>query len=248
MRNTRSLILILLILLALLAACAPETSAPAGARAVASLVVATEPETDVSSGQDDQPTPAPSASETPPPVARGRVNVQGLNLRAGPGANHVVLGLLSEGTELEIEGRSENLQWLQVRVSGGTQGWVYREYVDTETVIASLPLKEAYGGPQASPSNAGQDVRLPLNVQVSIENNLGVVYISGFPGDSKVIARLGEAGETADLYVGESVTTENGNAVIRFPMPSLEGNQMNLIVSTASGDESVNVRIQYFRD
>jgi uncharacterized protein YgiM (DUF1202 family) len=255
MRNKRSLILVFLILTTLLAACAPGwltvapvSQQPAGVKAVANLTVAAEPETDASSGQVDQPQPEQPVVESPQPLALGRVNAQGLNLRAGPSANHVILGLLGQGTELEIQGRSENLQWLLVKVPGGAQGWVYFEYVDTQAAIASLPLKEAYGGPNPAPSNAGQDVRQPLNVQVSIENDLALVSIAGFPGDSRVIARLGEVGESADLYVGEAVTTPNGNAVMRFTMPALDGDEFNLIVSSADGSESVNVRLQYFHD
>ena len=256
MKNKQTLTLILMIAATLLAACAPGllnvtplVSEPARAGAVASVTLAAiEPTTDVNAGTDEQPLPEPPAVETPQPLALGRVNAQGLNLRAGPSANHVILRQLDEGTDLEIQGRSENLQWLLVQVPGGAQGWVYFEYVDTQAVIASLPLKEAYGGPSSSPSNAGQDVRLPLNVQVSIENDLAIVYIAGFPGDSKVIARLGEVGKPADLYVGESMTTKNGNAVIRFTMPSLDSDEFNLVVSTANGDESVDVRIQYFHN
>ena len=262
MRNKRNLILILLVLTAFLAACAPglfnvtpvisepePAAVSATAGAVASVTLATgEQPTDVSSGLDSQPLPNPPAAETPQPLARGRVTVQGLNLRAGPSLNHVIFGQLIEGAELEIQGRSENREWLLVKLPDGTEGWVYFGYVDTQAVIADLPLKEAYGGPSSSPSNAGQDVRLPLNVQVSIENNLAIVYVAGFPGDSRVIARLGEVGEPTDLYVGESVTTKNGNGVIRFTMPSLDSDEFNLVVSTANGDESVDVRIQYFHN
>ena len=262
MRNKRNLILILFVLTAFLAACAPglfnvapvisepePTAVSATAGAVASVTLATDEQpTDVGSGRGDQPLPNPPAAENPQPLARGRVTVQGLYLRAGPSINHMIFGQLIEGADLEIQGRSENREWLLVKLPDGTEGWVYFEYLDTQAVIADLPLKEAYGGPNPSPSNAGQDVRQPLNVQVSIESNLAVVYVAGFPGDSKVIARLGEVGKPADLYVGESVTTKNGNAVIRFTMPSFEGDEFNLTVSTASGDESVNVRIQYFHN
>jgi len=261
MRNKRSLILVFLILTTLLAACAPGWltvaplgAQPAGVKAVASLAVVAEPETDPSSGQVDQPQPEPPAAESPQPLALGRVNAQGLNLRAGPGANTTILGLLGEGTELDIQGRSENLKWLQVRVPGGAQGWVYAEYVTTQVVIASLPLKEAYGGPDSSPSSAGQDVRQPLNVQASIENNLATVVIAGFPADSRVIARLGKAGGAVDLQVGETVTTANGNGVIRFNMPAtwpdgkaLSEDELNLVVSTPGGEERVDVRVQYFQ-
>lgn len=256
MRTRKALTLIVILMVTtLLAACAPGGltvapvgTQPAGAQAVASLAVVAEPETDASSGQVDPPQSEPPAAESPQPLASGRVDVDGLNLRAAPGANATILGLLGQGTELEIQGRSENLKWLQVRLPGGAQGWVYAEYVNTQVVIASLPLKEAYGGPDSSPSSAGQDVRQPLNVQASIENNLAIVNIAGFPGDSRVVARLGKIGDSADLYVGEAVTTSNGNAVIRFTMPVLDGDEFNLVVSTAGGDESVTARIQYFHD
>jgi hypothetical protein len=259
MSNKRKSILILLVLTAVLTACAPgwlhvapvgsdpQPVRMSGASASVSLASGTQ-DTDGSAGPEVEPLPAPPAAENPQRAALGRVTVQGLNLRAGPAINTVILGVLDQGAELEIEGRSENLKWLQVRVPGGAQGWVYSDYMDTQAVIADLPVKEAFGGPDSSPSDVEQDIRQPLNVQVSIENTLGIVYISGFPGDSKVIARLGEAGKAADLYVGESVTTANGNAVIRFAMPSLAGDEFNLVVSTASGDESVDVRIQYFHN
>ncbi|HSL29516.1 MAG TPA: SH3 domain-containing protein [Anaerolineales bacterium] len=254
MRNKRKLILILFVLTALLAACAPVVSGPepgvvpaAGAAASVTLAASSQ-DTDANAGPDSQPLPAPPAAETPQPVARGRVNEQGLNLRAGPSINHVIFGQLGEGTELEIQGRSENLEWLLVKLPGGREGWVYSGYVDTQVVIADLPLKEAYGGPDLYPSSGPQDVRQPLNVQVSIENDLAIVYVAGFPGDSKVIARLGEVGEAADLYVGESVTTANGNAVIRFTMPSLNSDKLTLVVSSADSDVSVDVRVQYFHN
>jgi hypothetical protein len=92
-------------------------------------------------------------------------------------------------------------------------------------------------------------------VQVSIEDNLAVVSLSGFPEDSRVIVRLGEAGGTPDLQVGEGLTTENGNAVIRFEMPStwsdgrpLTGDQFLLSASSADDSVRVDVNIRYFNN
>lgn len=212
-----------------------------------------EQRADVNFGWDYQFLPMPPAAESAQPLVRGRVNAQGLNLRVGPGIRHLILRQLDEGTELELQGRSENLEWLLVRLPNGTQGWVSHEFVDTQAVIASLPLKEAYGGPDLAPSNGGQDVRQPMNVQVSIENNAATVIVSGFPGDSQVNLMLGEAGGRADLQVGSGVTTENGNAVIRFNMPShwpdgkpLASGNLTLVASSAA--ESITVNLQYYRN
>jgi hypothetical protein len=232
---------------------APEDGAKTGTARVNVTVLSGEQRADVNFGWDYQLLPPPPASQDVQPLARGRVNVQGLNLRAGPGASHTILRQLNEGTELELEGRSENLKWLLVRLPDSAQGWVYFEYVDTQAELAGLSLKEASGGPDSPPSSAGQDVRQPLNVQVSIENDLAVVSLSGFPGDSRVIVRLGEAGGTPDLQVGEGLTTENGNAVIHFTMPSawsdgrpLTGDQFLLSASSADDSVHVDVNIRYF--
>jgi uncharacterized protein YgiM (DUF1202 family) len=268
MNNKRKSILILLVLTAVLAAFAPgwlkvapirsepEPVAPSTAVAEASATPAAGgQETDVHSGEDSQPLPNPPAAEDPKPIARGRVTVQGLNLRAGPSVNHVILGLLSEGTELEIQGRSENREWLLVKPSSGIEGWVYFAYVDSQVVIADLPLKEAYGGPDSYPSSSPQDVRQPLNVQVSIENDLAIVYIAGFPGDSKVIAWIGEVDGPVDMQVGQAVTSANGNAVLRFQMPAawsdgraLTGDELMLVVSSDDNDVRVDARVQYFHN
>lgn len=212
-----------------------------------------EQRTEVNFGWDYQFLPVPPSPETT--SIRGVVNVQGLNLRLGPSGNHRILRQLSEGTQVEIHGRSENMEWLLARLSSGTQGWVFAEYVDTQAVIASLPLKEASGGAYLAPSDAPQDVRQPRNVQVSIENNIATVVVTGFPGDSKLAVKLGKPGEDADLIVGEGSTSENGNALIRFRMPHewsdvapLSSGEMTLTVSTADERASVSVRIRYYRN
>jgi hypothetical protein len=209
-----------------------------------------EQRTDVNFGWDYQFLPAPETT-----TISGVVNVQGLNLRVGPSGNHKILRQLAEGTQVEIQGRSENMEWLLVRLSSGTQGWVFAEYVDAQAVITNLPLKEASGGAYLAPSDAVQDIRQPQNVQVSIENNIATVIIAGFPGDSKIAVKLGQVGGKADLQVGTGFTSDNGDALIRFNMPAkwsdgtlLESGEMILLVSSADMSTSVNVRIQYYRN
>ena len=66
---------------------------------------------------------------------------------------------------LEILGRSENLEWLLVRLSTGTQGWIFAQYVNTPVSVAGLPLREAYGGPELPPAQAPQNPRPSQSVR-----------------------------------------------------------------------------------
>lgn len=230
----------------------PEDLSNTGAVEIIVTLSDGEQRSDVNFGWDYQFLPMPPAPEST--SLRGIVNVQGLNLRLGPGANHRILRQLAEGTQVEIQGRSENMEWLLVRLPSGTQGWVFAKYVDTQAVIANLPLKEASGGAYLAPSDAAQDVRQPQNVQVSIENNIATVVVADFPSDSKLVVKLGKSGKEADLVVGEGTTSANGNALIHFKMPAewsdgvpLSSGELTLIVSTANESASVTVRIQYYR-
>jgi hypothetical protein len=160
-----------------------------------------EERADVNFGWDYQFLPPPESTSL-----RGVVNVQGLNLRVGPSGDHKILRQLAEGTQVEIQGRSENMEWLLVRLSSGTQGWVFAKYVDTQAVIASLPLKEASGGAYLAPS----DIPQSRNVQVSIANNIATVDILGFPADTKLIVTLSRPGGKDDLVVGRGSTSADG--------------------------------------
>ena len=147
--NARSLSCIsLLVILGLLVSACGGTEAPPTAVPPAAATTAPEP----TATTPPEPTSAPAEPSATPQakpdlrVVPGVVNVDSLNLRLGPGLDHVVIRLLHTGQELDILGRNEKLDWLLVELPSGTQGWVYFEYVDTEANIAELPLKEAYGG------------------------------------------------------------------------------------------------------
>jgi uncharacterized protein YgiM (DUF1202 family) len=198
-------------------------------------------------------------SETVQAIPLGKVNVQALNLRAGPSLNHRIFLQLNEGTELEIMGRSENQEWLQVRLDSGTQGWVYYEFVDTQAEIANLPLREAYGGtylnpvdvsPTASPPERSQ----PQKISVSIEDNVATVNINGFIEDARLVLKLKSPDGKSSLVVGKGRTNPNGNASIQFEMPAdwpdgepLASGELDLVVSSKDGKASIDVTIQYNR-
>ena len=210
-------------------------------------------------GWDYQFQSQPAESVAVQATSLGKVNVQALNLRAGPGLNHRIFLQLNEGTALEITGRSENQEWLQVRLDSGTQGWVYYEFVDTQAVIADLPLREAYGGaylnpvdasPTASPLEASQ----PQKISVSIEDNVATVKINGFIEDARLVLKLERPDGKSSLVVGKGKTNANGNASIHFDMPAdwpdgepLTSGELGLVVSSMEGKASIDVTIQYYR-
>jgi hypothetical protein len=222
---------------------APETELP-----IVSPTPAAPPPT------QEPPGPTPTAIAPQQEITPGKVNVNALNLRIGPGTNHPVLRLLHEGQALEIHGRSEKLDWLLVALPSGTQGWVATEFVDTQVNIASLPLREAYGGPYFIQPELPDDERKPLDVRVVIENNIATVTISGFPGNSKILAKLGPAGGATDLVVASGTTSPNGNAILEFSMPAewpignpVKSGEQTLVVAAQDGTFSTQITIQYYR-
>jgi uncharacterized protein YgiM (DUF1202 family) len=235
----------------------PAASAGTSTVAISVNLAGNEGKTGIDFGWDTQSQPAESVADQASPT--GKVNVQALNLRAGPGLSHRIFLQLNEGTALEIMGRSENQEWLQVRLDSGTQGWVYYEYVDTQAEIADLPLREAYGGaylepvdvsPTASPPETNQS----QEVSVSIEDNVATVKINGFVEDTRLVLKLKKPDGKSSLVVGKGRTNANGNARIQFEMPAdwpdgepLTSGELDLVVSSKDGNASIDVTIQYYR-
>ncbi|MFC1879329.1 SH3 domain-containing protein [Chloroflexota bacterium] len=253
-----SLIILLIISCGLL----PESVEKSESEIVVAQPTQTQPES-IPSPTPISPPASPEAPQEPTPtpvitpeikIALGVVNVDSLNLRIGPGQNHLVLRLLHQGQDLEIHGRSEKLDWLLVHLPSGTQGWVATQYVDTLADIAALPMREAYGGPYIIQPELPVDQREPLNLLVSIENNLAEITISGFPENSDIFATLGAADGSSELVVASGTTSLNGNATLHFNMPTefADGNpvksgELTLVVATMDGSFSLPATIQYFR-
>ena len=57
--------------------------------------------------------------------------VTDLNVRAGPGPQYPVIGVLASGQSATLNGCIENSKWCTIAEAGG-QGWVYSDYVTAE--------------------------------------------------------------------------------------------------------------------
>lgn len=248
-------------------ACTAMSAAPAQPETTPLVVVTEAPLGPLENGPEPvalEPTAAPTEA-LPEPTATpetqvgaalpvGVVNADNLNLRIGPGLKNPVLRLLAKGLQVDILGRSEQLDWLLVRLPSGTEGWVYSAYVDTQAILADLPLREAYGGAYAEPLAAPLDERKPQNVFVSIENDQAIVTVTGFPGNASLLVTLSPLNGKAGLLVASGVASPNGNATLYFDMPAawsngkpISGGNLLLEVSTQDGSASMTAEIQYFR-
>jgi uncharacterized protein YraI len=178
-----------------------------------------------------------------------QVLLDSVNLRTGPGFGYRTVRQLSKGQALTLTGRSLQSDWLSVRLPNGTGGWVFSAYVLANSDIATLPVSEAYGGPDGSSQQQSQP-----SVVVSIRENQAFVDVRGFPASQDITASLGLPGKSTDLKVAQGSTKSDGSVRLSFSMPAKWSNgtpvkQDHLIlqVSAKDGSTSLKVDIVYLR-
>jgi len=182
----------------------------------------------------EQPRPTASATSLPsliipvttvfhtPATNDAEVTANILNVRVGPGMNHRIMTQLAAGQKVSLEGRSQNSEWVAVRLADGKEGWVYSSYLSTDTDLTSLPVMEAYGGPvtlfpEIKP-NSKPSGRYTLNV--SINYNQVEVHMSGFAAERDVTLRLVVPGEGPAMTIAATTTGADGSADLTIPMPT----------------------------
>ena len=129
-------------------------SSDAGLSAQTALTIVAPP--------DSQPVATPAASTkvvvvaavlepdqpTLPEAAAQLTTTANLNVRAGPGTNYAVLGVLTLGQKAEIIGRNENATWWQIKFPGAQAGfgWVSAEFAQAGN-ISNVPIVKAPAAP-----------------------------------------------------------------------------------------------------
>jgi hypothetical protein len=68
------------------------------------------------------------------------VNVSGLNVRVGPGANYERFATMPYGTVVTLLGRNSANTWLFVLLPDGRQGWMFAAYLTISISITDLPI------------------------------------------------------------------------------------------------------------
>lgn len=115
------------------------------AAAIAVAVVLSEDEPDTVIIVPSQETAAPGITPTRTPLPLEGVRARALStltVRAGPGTGYISLGVVRRDAELQVVGKSEEDNWLEISYPPGSRlmGWVMAEGVELEGSLASLPV------------------------------------------------------------------------------------------------------------
>ncbi len=181
------------------------------------------------------------------------VNADSLNLRVGPGLNYRVRGILQAGQRVEVIGRSTSGDWIEVHLSDGRGGWVYRSYLDSTLDLAGLPVDEAFGGPVSAEATTQPAPQTPsrYSLSMTIDNNQALVSLNKFAASKDVIVSLSAGGK--HMNVASGATDSSGAAAFSFEIPRywpdgspLKESSLTLTVSAVDGSASRNASITYY--
>ena len=96
--------------------------------------------------------------------------VTDLNVRAGPGPQYPVIGVLAAGQSATLNGCIENSKWCTIAEAGG-QGWVYSDYVTADFGGSRVVLTQRPHGSSVTvvspPEDIGNSPGVALRVQES---------------------------------------------------------------------------------
>ncbi|HRP78190.1 MAG TPA: DUF1236 domain-containing protein [Aquamicrobium sp.] len=76
-----------------------------------------------------------------PALAQSVTATTDLNVRAGPGPQYPVVGVIAAGEGAELNGCLENSKWCSLATAGG-EGWVYADYVSADFGGNAVVLSE----------------------------------------------------------------------------------------------------------
>jgi hypothetical protein len=200
----------------------------------------------------DQPAATQEPADPTPTQANDSavVSASSLNLRMGPGYGYGIIRQLSEGQRVNVLGRSVNGDWIEVMIDEQTGGWVFGRYLDASFDLASLAIKEAYGGPY---NQSGQQASAStFSLYMSINGRQATIDLGRFPANTGIEAFLGQPDGSANLLVASGQTNANGAAQLDFDMPQVwqDGSpiieqELLLVVRSADGGFSQSATIQY---
>jgi len=129
-----------------------------------------------------QPKPAPAevAAAANPAALTGRVTTanQGLNVRAGPGTGHAIIGVAAPGQALTLIGRNAAGDWLQIRLADDAGiGWVAAAFVAADGDPSRLPISEKLSDVRPVATAATRGPAGGLAGRLAIQAQDGTIYI-----------------------------------------------------------------------
>lgn len=107
------------------------------------------------------PTPRVTPARTPGPPLRASITAARVNVRGGPGILYPIVGKAQAGLDIQVIGRTETGDWLQVccPVNQATQSWISAEFLlvdmPNSNSLAALPVPELPPLPSGASAGSG---------------------------------------------------------------------------------------------
>jgi uncharacterized protein YraI len=225
------------------------TAAPAQPVATATEVViqaaepvSPTPETaseTVSQAATPEASPAEATVEpTPEPAQLAQVQaLSPMNVRAGPGTNHPIIGALQAGNSAAILAKNNSGDWWQINLPDGASGWIYAALVETVGDTTDVSVAQAIPTPPpATPTPLPQPTATPAPAQAEPSPAQPAApdpvasdpapAPSGAPHFQLVEQRLWDVVENGGFLAGDSVNCGE-KQVLRVIVEDANGARLN---------------------
>ena len=179
------------------------------------------------------PTPTPTQAPSNDGTVQAKLTAD-VNLRRGAGTNYGVIKVIGTGTTVTVTDAS-NSQWYKVKLSDGTEGYLFSEYLKVTSGDINSAKPSATPTPTPAPSNGTVQAKTTsdLNVRKGPGTSYGIVKVI----DMNVTVTVTEATNSSWYKVKLSDGTEGYLAAQYLKITS---GDINSVKPGNSGDDNTN--------
>ena len=179
------------------------------------------------------PTPTPTQAPSNDGTVQAKLTAD-VNLRRGAGTNYGVIKVIGTGTTVTVTDAS-NSQWYKVKLSDGTEGYLFSEYLKVTSGDINSAKPSATPAPTPAPSNGTVQAKTTsdLNVRKGPGTSYGIIKVI----DMNVTVTVTEATNSSWYKVKLSDGTEGYLAAQYLKITS---GDINSVKPGNSGDDNTN--------
>ena len=179
------------------------------------------------------PTPTPTQAPSNDGTVQAKLTAD-VNLRRGAGTNYGVIKVIGTGTTVTVTDAS-NSQWYKVKLSDGTEGYLFSEYLKVTSGNIDSVKPSATPTPTPAPSNGTVQAKTTsdLNVRKGPGTSYGIIKVI----DMNVTVTVTEATNSSWYKVKLSDGTEGYLAAQYLKITS---GDINSVKPGNSGDDNTN--------
>ena len=178
-------------------------------------------------------TPTPTQAPSNDGTVQAKLTAD-VNLRRGAGTNYGVIKVIGTGTTVTVTDAS-NSQWYKVKLSDGTEGYLFSEYLKVTSGDINSAKPSATPTPTPAPSNGTVQAKTTsdLNVRKGPGTSYGIIKVI----DMNVTVTVTEATNSSWYKVKLSDGTEGYLAAQYLKITS---GDINFVKPGNSGDDNTN--------